>query len=160
MAEMTFADILKASDKQLADEQVEFTLLEDGDYECVVEDAEAGVSQAGNPKITLTMKVVDTNRKLWFYLNFSDNEKSRGITLRTLKSLGLDPGELLELKVSPRVVFQDMRLIAKVETDEWEGKKRNKVRWINPVAGVNYERDLKATVEAAEKPAAPANPFG
>lgn len=156
MATISFADILKDSDIKLAAEQVEFKLIEDGDYECEIISAEAGVSQAGNPKITLTLQLKDSNRKQWYILNFSDNEKSRAITLRTLKSLGLDPAELIASKADPNAVFVGKRVIASITTDEWEGKKKNKVKWVNPVPGVDYTTDLSAAAVSAP----PASPFG
>ena len=156
MADVSFADILKESDIKLAAEQVEFKLIEDGDYECEVISAEAGISQAGNPKITLTLQLADSNRKQWYVLNFSENEKSRAITLRTLKSLGLDPAELIASKANPNAVFAGKRVVAAITTDTWEGKTRNKVKWINPVPGVDYTTDLSTAAVSAP----PTSPFG
>ncbi len=156
MATISFADILKDSDIKLAAEQVEFKLIEDGDYECEIVSAEAGVSQAGNPKITLTLQLEGSNRKQWYILNFSENEKSRAITLRTLKSLGLDPAELIASKADPNTVFVGKRVVAAIITDEWEGKQKNKVKWINPVPGVDYTTDLSSAAVSAP----PASPFG
>ena len=155
MANISFAHIMTESDIKLAEEQVEFKLLDAGEYECEIVKAEIGMSKAGNTKITLTLELEGSNRKLWYILNFSDNEKSRAMTMRTLKGIGLDAKDLIASKADPEAVFVGKRVKATVEQSTYEGKTRNNVKWINPISGVDYTTDLVA----APSTTPPASPF-
>lgn len=157
MADRTFADILKDSDIALAEQQVEYKLIEDGNYEAEITEAKLKVSAAGNTYIALTLTLDGSNRKVWYNINFSENEQSRAITLRTLKSIGLDPAALKEAAADPEAVFIGKRVEARIEHHTYEGKDRNNVRWINPIAGVDYTTDLKAV--SASSASAPSSPF-
>lgn len=160
MASKSFAEILKQADIEADAAQVEFKLIEPGDYPCTITKSTYN-EDSGYPQIVLEMTLDGSRRKQWFRLNFSENENSRNYAVRTMSRLGLTPASLKAAAADPETVFTGLPVIATVEIRTWNEKDRNNVKWISPAPGVDYKslaaKNLGHASVAASK--APSDPF-
>lgn len=101
-----------------------FAELEDGDYECEIQEAEWTTSKDGVRMVKMTFGIAGDNRKIWDYLMFGhksqDREKvsqavSRSVT--KLRELGLE-GETITDYVSQLDKLVGVQLTVTLETSK------------------------------------------
>lgn len=144
--------------------------LPEGEYNFVVEKAEAAQSKKGDPQLVLTLKVTDDgefkNRKLWHRMTFiPGNGVGLAINFRQIDTLGGTP--ILEQGGSLAQVagfLTGKTGLARVIQKEWNDKLQNEVKDIKKgtvaITGVNAIGPNPFSAPAPSAPAAPAsNPF-
>jgi hypothetical protein len=168
MADLNFGDIIQQADIELAKTQVDFKLLEEGEYPGEVTGATVEKhSVEGYPIINLEF-TLENKRKQWLNLRFSENENSRLYAIRALKTLGVDVADVVGTAIDPEKVLLGKKAMLAVKirkADDYVSKDRNEVKWINSIPGVDNTVKIDAVaatpIEGASAPAAtpPANPF-
>lgn len=144
--------------------------LPEGEYNFVVEKAEATNSKKGDPQLVLTLKVTDEgehkNRKLWHRMTFiPGNGVGLAINFRQIDTLGGTP--ILEQGGSLAQVagfLTGKTGLARVIQKEWNDKLQNEVKDIKKgtvaITGVNAIGPNPFSAPAPSAPAASAsNPF-
>jgi hypothetical protein len=108
-------------------EQPEYKILDAGDYNFVVDDAEERNSKSGNAMIALKLKVGEApnDRNVYDYLVFDGKSEWKLGTF--LHSIGRHPGVGVEMEIDPNdLVGRSGR--AKIKVDLYNGNKSNKVQ--------------------------------
>ena len=145
----------------------EYEPLPAGDYNVVVEKAEATNSKKGDPQLVLTLKVTDElhkNRKLWHRMTFiPGNGVGLAINFRQLDALGATP--LLEqggsLAQVAGFLTGKVALVA-VKQREWNGKMQNDVSDVkkgNAIGAVPAMGGFSAPAPAPAPAASGSTPF-
>ena len=101
-----------------------------GRYTATVESAELGQSEKGTPLLALLCKT-DQGEELTAYLYLSDAAVER--TVKTLREVFAFDNSFES--VVQQVTGKPCSIV--VEAEEYEGKSRMKVKWINTVGGVS-----------------------
>lgn len=158
MAEVDFGELLLEADESI-EAQVEFKPLEPGSYDGEIVSAEGKVFSSGNKGIVLQVTPDETNRKIFHNIVFTDNETSREINVRTLRSLGLDIADLRKSAADPASVLVGKRVRMTLIIDEYNGKKNNKIKFFGGIPGHDYSSDTKESAEAVNSGDAPKRPF-
>lgn len=112
-------------------------MLEAGDYRARAVKAQLGKAKSGNPQIGVEFELLDfTGQRIGWYGSFSD--AAFDITMRGLTAAGFhgaDVSDVSWVEGAPEVVLV-------VAHEEWEGKTRAKVKFINSPGGVNMKDAL------------------
>lgn len=171
MAEFNYSALVQqAKDSGAA---TSYDPLPEGEYNFVVEKAEATNSKKGDPQLVLTLKVTDEgehkNRKLWHRMTFiPGNGVGLAINFRQIDTLGGTP--ILEQGGSLAQVagfLTGKTGLARVIQKEWNDKLQNEVKDIKKgaaaAAGIGGGFNPSPAGFAAPAPSAPAasasNPF-
>lgn len=108
-------------------EQPEYKILDPGDYNFVVDDAQERDSKSGNAMIALKLKVGDApnDRNVYDYLVFDGKSEWKLGTF--LHAIGRHPGVGVEMEIDPNdLVGRSGR--AKIKVELYNGNKSNKVQ--------------------------------
>lgn len=108
-------------------EQPEYKILDAGDYNFVVDDAEERTSKSGNSMIALKLKVGDVpnDRNVYDYLVFDGKSEWKLGTF--LYAIGRHPGVGVEMDIDPND-FVGRTGRAKIKIEMYNGNKSNKVQ--------------------------------
>ena len=112
----------------------EFEIIAEGDYECVVAEAEVTESKAGNPMLKLTVtirsdvKQPHRKQKLWDYLVAS--EKAAFKFQQVGKAVGLPNGKDFKTLEEYRnaILYKAVKVKVVHEESEYQGEKRKQAR--------------------------------
>jgi len=108
-------------------EQPEYKILDAGDYNFVVDDAQERNSKSGNAMIALKLKVGEApnDRNVYDYLVFDGKSEWKLGTF--LHAIGQHPGVGVEMEIDPNdLVGRSGR--AKIKVELYNGNKSNKVQ--------------------------------
>lgn len=132
-------------------ERKEFKLLADGEYTFFVKAVEEATSQAGNPMAKVTLAVAYGPSKgtlVWHNVTFLPPEaKGAFFAKKFLKAIGQPHKGNITVNV---VAWAGKQFLGTVETEEWNGKKRNKLVDYKPVE-VKEEDGPEANIPATSK---------
>ena len=159
MTTVDFGQLISKQAIEKLEEDVTFKLIEPGEYEVVVTGAELKTSANGNDYINLELTLDGGNRKQWLKLMFGISDESTAITLKNIRTLGVDVTELSKVEADPADIFIGKRAVARIETRPKYNdpdKEENYVRWINESSLPAVE---KTAVTGNAPSAAPASPF-
>lgn len=112
-------------------------MIPNGTYEAEVVDAELGVTSTGKEQVAVKFNIEGTGTIVW-YGYFTE-----GTVERTLESLeycgfkGDDISKLDQLKGHKAQIV--------VEAEEWDGKVRSRVRWVNRIGGPMLKEKMDDT---------------
>jgi len=158
MTTVDFSQLISDQAIQKLEEDVSYKLIEDGEYEVVVTGAELKTSANGNDYINLELTLDGGNRKQWLKLMFGISDESTAITLKNIRTLGVDVAELSKVQADPAEIFIGKRAVARIETRTKYNdadKQENYVRWINESSLPAEENVVAANTNTA----APKSPF-
>lgn len=113
-------------------------MLTAGKFRGVVVDAECGQSKKGAPQVVVEFQL-ETGDHIRWYGGLVD--KGRKHALKAFEALGFH-GPLSAVK---QLVGREADLV--LEEEEWEGKKRVKVRWVNKAGGPLVSAPLPPAVQ-------------
>ena len=124
-----------------------------GVYEAKVEDYAVGKTKKGDPMVMVRFQVYNTegeSHTVTWYGTFS-SPKSQEITFEALAVCGMktkNPAELTKGKGSG--VLDEKKIVTlTLVSEEWEGKSRIKVKYINSPGGSGF-RDKMSQADAAQ----------
>ena len=151
MSTLNWSDLIKE-----AGETGTYDALPDGDYDLVVLEATAKVSQSGKTMFAVKAQVeggAHNKRLVWDNLVVSpDSQAALGIFFKKMNALGL-PREYFMQQPQPsnaqiEQILAGRRFRAQVGTRTWQGQKKNEIK--------NYYPAVATTTAAAPVAAAPA----
>lgn len=135
-------------------ESSKFSVIEEGRYITLIEDAVTGVSKNGNDKLSLTLKVLGNdkykNRKLWADLTIT--EKSLPFFKEFLVSVNSSLAEAssVELEdIAADVKNKKCSIYTSIESYGDSGKTRNKVSVFRPLSEDELEILKNSNVETS-----------
>jgi hypothetical protein len=113
--------------------------LKDGIYRARALGAGLGETKSGAEQVAIEFDFLDfEGTRLTYYGTFSD--KAVEHTLRALRTAGWRGDDLADLSSIGGPDAPEVDLV--VENEEWEGKVRLKVRWVNPRGGLGMKAAL------------------
>ena len=155
--------------------------MDDGRYTARAVQAVLGRTKGGAPQIAVEFKLENGQTRTW-YGYFTDGTRDR--TIEALRFCGWRGSDLTDLT---GIDTNDVSLV--LETEEWEGKRIQKIQWVNRLGGIalvermgenearafaasmkgavlavdqeaGTNRDVKRSNSAAQRPASPTSPRG
>jgi hypothetical protein len=103
-------------------------MIEEGTFRARAVDADLGWTQGGKPQVAVTFEILegeDTGRNITWYGYFTDRTKER--TIESLRFCGWKGDDISDLSS----VNGDGEVSLVIEHEEYEGKTRAKVQWVN-----------------------------
>ena len=118
-------------------------MIEPGTYKAKLIDY--GITESSNGKPTVVLKFINENGdeiSHWMYLT----EKAQPYTAKTLMVFGYNGEDLTQLAAGTEGGLLDTTKEVEIvmENEEWEGKTRCKVKWINEPGGGGFKKLAKA----------------
>lgn len=133
-------------------ERKEFRLLDDGEYTFFIKAVEEATSQAGNPMAKVTASVAYGPSKgtlVWHNVTFLPPEaKGAFFAKKFLKAIGQPHKGNISVNV---LAWAGKQFLGTVETEEWNGKKRNKLTDYKPVEAKAVEDGPEAVLVTTVK---------
>lgn len=137
----------------------------EGDYECIITDIEERTNKNGKTKlgVTLTIRNDVEGQKYGNACLFYDIWKAKEPTEADMSVNGYRFGQIMSLGKAASLPdgkdYPDMNafiadlqnkcVLAHMEHEEWEGKKQERVRWLNPTKHPDCKHVFKAKPAAA-----------
>ena len=102
--------------------------MDDGRYAARAVQAVLGRTKGGAPQVAVEFKLENGQTRTW-YGYFTEGTRDR--TIESLRICGWRGTDLDDLS---GVDTNDVSLV--IETEEWEGKKIQKIQWVNKLGGI------------------------
>lgn len=113
----------------------------EGKFRAKSRKAEMGESSNKNEQVGIEFEIVDGETKgqrLPYYGSFT--EAAMAITIKAMRTAGWKGDDVTELSSLSREDVPIVELV--VEHEEWDGKTRAKVKWVNSAGGVSMKNPL------------------
>jgi hypothetical protein len=112
----------------------QFELIEEGEYECIIAEAEVKESAKGNPMLKLTITIRNDvkqphrKQKLWDYL--VDTEKAHFKFQQVAKAVGIPSGTVMKTLEDYRlaILFKPVRISVIQEDNTYNGETKKQAR--------------------------------
>ncbi len=114
--------------------------IEDGKYPAKAISWEFGQTAKGENQIGILFALSEApDTRLTYYGNFGD--KSLPHTMKALRACGWKGSDLADL-FGGQGGLDTNEVLLVVENEEWQGKVRAKIKWVNPLGGVSMANPL------------------
>lgn len=131
-----------------------YELIPPGVYPAVCIGADLGFTSGGKEQVALTFRLLDTpgftGRQMTYYGTFTDGGQKH--TIKALRTCGWRGEDLSDLS-SALWDRSGLEVELVVEHDEYNGKLRDRVRWVNPPGGGASGPVLKQPMTDAQRKA-------
>lgn len=121
--------------------------LADGTYRATPTDAVLSESKEGNPQIAVTFSLIDDPASKITWFGSFKSEASTEIALKALRAMGWTGNDLSVFEFGNDMPHEMAGVAVEivVETEDYEGKSRTKVKWVNaPGGGVAVKNPMSA----------------
>jgi hypothetical protein len=116
-------------------------MIESGTYEARPVTAALGMTKGDKPCVGVEFELVETGSHITWYGYFTDKTQERTIeSLRFCGWTGTDLDNLSEIGTKEKLTVQLV-----IEQEEYEGKVRAKVQWVNRGGGLQLNKPLAGT---------------
>ena len=121
-------------------------MIQQGNHRARAEGCTFGAAKNGTEQVAVYFRTVDTGEQITWFGYFSDKTMDR--TLESLAACGWDPNMGIEA-ADEAVRANEVEIV--VEHEDYEGRTRAKVRWVNKIGNARIEAIAPAQAKSLEQ---------